>query len=178
MKNGNAFSAFINDTMNLLSALNVVEYYAASIPATTDEQLRAIIGRFMAATPEERETFQSTLTKEHRSLFGIYGHRAATIAARKDSSAWLLSGLVSAAIANYTIPIKRQVEVGLAVYHHVARKLNLKPIDLFEEAAVYAAADIARQFLTFGRRGDVTLSKFGWQELKTQDGVKYKFKYG
>ncbi|MBX3059051.1 MAG: hypothetical protein KF770_21495 [Anaerolineae bacterium] len=178
MKNGNALHTFIEDAIALLGDIDVVAYFAEPLPYTVDEQIRGIVSRFTAVTPAERTQFQDALAPEHRSLFGIYGHRAATIAARQNDADWLRSGLTGFAIANYTIPEKRKVEVGMAVYLHVAQKLGLNPVDLFEETAVLAAPAIAAELLAFGRRPDVSLGKFGWQELKTPEGVKYKFSYG
>lgn len=178
MKNGNAIHTFIDDTIALLGDIDVVTYFAEPLPCAVDEQIRRIVFRFTAVTPPERAQFQDALPPEHRSLFGIYGHRAATIAARQNDLDWLRSGLTGFAIANYTIPQKRKVEVGMAVYLHVAQKLGVNPVDLFEETAVYAAPTMAAELLAFGRRPDVTLHKYGWQELKTPDGVKYKFNYG
>ena len=97
------------------------------------------------------------------------------MAAREESRDWLLSGLIGNAIGNTIIPERRRIEVGLVVYMHVARKLAINPIDLFEEAAVYATAEFATTLHQFGRRGNVTLQQFGWKELKTPDGLKYKF---
>ncbi len=177
MKNGNAIHTFIEDAVALLGDIDVVTYFAEPLPCVVDEQIRGIVSRFTAVTASERAQFQEALPPEHRSLFGIYGHRAATIAARQNDADWLRSGLTGFAIANYTIPQKRKVEVGMAVYLHVAQKLGLNPVDLFEETAVYAAPTIATELLAFCRRPDVTLTKFGWQELKTREGVKYKFNY-
>ncbi|HRQ37789.1 MAG TPA: hypothetical protein PLD25_07730 [Chloroflexota bacterium] len=177
MKNGNAIHTFIEDAIALLGQVEVVKYFAEPLPCVVDEQIRGIVSRFTAVTSPERTQFQESLAPEHRSLFGIYGHRAATIAARHNDADWLRSGLTGFAIVNYTIPEKRKVEVGMAVYWHVAQKLGVNPVDLFEETAVYAAPAIAAELLAFGRRPDVTLTKFGWQELKTAAGVKYKFNY-
>ena len=177
MKNGNAFAAFTEETVRTLSGLKVVIYYAEPLPSRTDEQLQAIVARFMEGTAVQRQQFLAALAQEHRSLFGIYGHRAATLAVRQESPEWLVSGLVGAAIANYEIPEKRNVAVGLAVYHHCARKLNLAPDDVFSEAAHFAAPHVAELFTQFGQRADVTLRKFGWRELNTEEGVKYKFEW-
>jgi hypothetical protein len=97
---------------------------------------------------------------------------------RQESRDWLLSGLIGAVISNYVVPEKRNVEVGMAIFHHCARKLNIPPAEIFAEAARFAAFDLATRLITFGNRSDVILSKFGWQELQTADGVKYKFNWG
>lgn len=195
MKNGDALTAFTIDAQNVLDNLNVLDYFAQDLPSETDGAIGGLIGRFMSLDSTGRERFQQTMSKSQRALFGIYGHRAATLAARlaapqnagKQNAAQetereatqerLLNGLVGAAIANYTIPVQRRVEVALAVYHHVARRLGLNPIDVFEDAAVYAGETIAPIMLAFGRRDDVTLSSFGWRELQTPQGVKYKFEW-
>ncbi|MAT98964.1 MAG: hypothetical protein CL608_17610 [Anaerolineaceae bacterium] len=177
MKNGNAFRTFVDETIQYLSGLKVVVYYAEPIPSATDEKMRLIVERFMRGTAVDREQFQQTLTQEHRSHFGIYGHRAATLAVRQDSRDWLLSGLVGAVISNYIIPPKRNVDVSLAVYHHCAHKINASPDELFSESARYAQPELAGKLTSFGRRADINLKQFGWQEQKTPEGVRYKFSW-
>ncbi len=178
MKNGDAFNAFLQETQQFLAGLQVISYYASELPSDIDDRFDAIIERFMGADAEKRSRFLATLNKSERALFGIYGHRAATLAARHESRPQLLQGLVGMTIANYTIPEKRRVEVALAVFYHVARKLNANPIELFEDAAVFAENDFAVRLLAFSRKPDVTLRGYGWRELKTPDGVKYKFEWG
>jgi hypothetical protein len=176
--NGNAFLAFTEATVQFLDGLNVIDYYRRPLPAPADERLDAIVAQFMAAAPAQRNAFQETLTPSHRAPFGIYGHRAATRAVRQTARDLLLQGLVGAVLANYVIPPRRNVEVGLAVYHHCALKLELNPADLFTRAADYAPSDLAYRLVNFGSRADVTLSKFGWRELHTPAGVQYKFEWG
>ena len=177
MQNGNAFSAFIREVVQFLDDKKVVDYYAETLPSPTDEVLLGYCQRFMLATASQREQFQEALAQEHRSLFGIFGHRAATVAVRQESREWLLCGLIGAIISNYIIPPRRNVEVGLAVFHHCARKLGIVPPDLFSEAAKFTSLDLATRLIAFGNRADVVLSHFGWQELKTPEGVKYKFSF-
>ncbi|MCA9916432.1 MAG: hypothetical protein KC445_00700 [Anaerolineales bacterium] len=177
MQNGNAFRAFTDDARQFLAGLNVVTYYTESLPVDTDERFRQIIEQFLRGTAVEQVQFQQSLAAEQRSLFGIYGHRAATLAVRQNSRDSLFSGLVGAVIANYVIPPKRNVEVSLAVYHHCARKLDVSPVDLFDEAAEFAQPNLAQKMHNFGRRGDINLKHFGWQEQKTPEGVRYKFSW-
>ncbi|MCP4419691.1 MAG: hypothetical protein GY805_24025 [Chloroflexi bacterium] len=177
MKNGNAFRIFTDETVQFLSGLKVVIYYAEPIPSKTDERLHLIVTRFRRGTAVEQEQFQRSLAQEHRSLFGIFGHRAATLSVRQNSYNWLLSGLVGAIIANYIIPPKRNVDVSLAVYHHCAKKIDISPADLFTEAAQFAQSDLAQKLQAFGHRADISLRKFGWQERKTPDGIRYKFSW-
>lgn len=177
MKNGSAFRTFTDDTIHILSSLKVVIYYAEPIPSTTDERLRLIVERFMQGTAVEREQFQKSLAQSHRSLFGIFGHRAATLSVRQNSRDWLFHGLVGAVLANYIIPQKRNVDISLAVYHHCAQKMDISPAGLFSDAAQYAQPGLARKLRNFGLRADVSLKKFGWQEQKTAEGIRYKFSW-
>ncbi len=178
MNNGTEIQAFIEQTANFLAGMRVTDYYAEPLPSPNDWRLANVVGRFMALTAGQRETFQAALTRPQRSLFGIYGHRAATLAMREKSHERLLSGLVAAVIVNYAVPARRSVEVALAVYYHVACKLGINTVDLFDEAAGYGGAAAAALFEEYGRRPGVTLKKFGWREIKTPDGVKYKFSTG
>jgi hypothetical protein len=175
MKNGDDFLAFIEDTADFLNKKTVIEYYRQPLPSPTDEEIARIVGRFMAATPEQRAALSKSLTKEHRSLLGIYGHRAATLSVRQGSPEKLLNGLVGTALANYVIPDTRNIKVALAVPYHCAQKLGLDPAEIFAEAAQYASWATADILVDFGRRHDVSLKKFGWRELQTAEGVRYKF---
>ena len=177
MQNGNAFRAFTEKTKAFLQQKTVLDYYGEPLPSDTDREMAVVCRRFMAADADERARFQRALAPDQRSLFAIYGHRAATLSVREDSREWLQTGLVGAAIANYTIPERRNVAASLAVYHHCARKLGINTVDLFAEAAGYVEGEIADILREFGRRSDITLRKYGWRELKTRDGVKYKFNY-
>jgi hypothetical protein len=178
MKNGDAFLVFIEESARLLSGKKSIDYYQEPLPSVTDRALDQIIDRLREADAGQRTQFLVHLNQDQRSLFGVYGHRAATRAVRESSPRKLLRGLIGAVIANHIIPEKRQVEVGLAVYHHCARKLKLNVIDLFEEAAEFANAGFAPRFLAFGRRSNVNLKEYGWRELKTPAGVKYSFSWG
>ncbi len=178
MENGNAFRAFTEQTIAELEGTQVVEYYGEPLPSELDGRIHAVIEKYTQASSADRAQFQGALPAAQSSLFGIYGHRAASLAARQQDRGWLVSGLIGFAIANAVIPEKRKVDVGLAVYFHVAEKLGLRPVDVFEEAARFAGEEMGRRLLVYGRRSDVTLSQYGWQELKTPEGVKYKFIYG
>ena len=177
MENGNALRAFTADAQQFLANLKVVAYYAEPLPSATDERLHAIVDRFLRGTAVEQAQFQQALLSEQRSLFGIYGHRAATLAVRQNSRDWLFSGLVGNIIANYIIPPKRNLEVSMAVYHHCAQKIGESPAELFAEAAALAEPPLAEKLQAFGRRAHVNLKSFGWQEQKTEEGVRYKFSW-
>lgn len=180
--NGTAFAAFIADSVLFLRGIQLMDYYREPLPSPTDGRLAAMVSRLMLATVAQREQFQQALTPAQRSLFGILGHRAAMLARQPTmdepvARGWLLQGLVATAVANYTIPPKRNVEVTLALFHHCARKLGVNTVDLFETAAAYAGTAVADRLRAFGLRSDVRLSSYGWRELKTPEGIRYKFEW-
>jgi hypothetical protein len=131
----------------------------------------------MAVLPEQRELLLAALDKSQRSLFGIYGHREATLGMRAKSRERLLRGLVGTAVAHHALD-RGSLDAALAVPHHIARKMDVNTVDLFDEAAGFLGGDIGAALRTYGRRSDVGLRKYGWREIKTPDGVKYKISPG
>jgi hypothetical protein len=173
--NGTDFHTFLSETAVFLSQQNRLDYFRAPLPDAIDERLAAIVRRYLAATPEQRQWFLDRIDQEQRALLALFGHRAATLAMRRQDWQWLRLGLMGAAVGNYDASERHAVEPGLAVYHHVARKLGVNTVDLFAEIAGCVGGDMADLLREFGRRGDVRLAKFGWRELKTADGIRYKF---
>ena len=177
MKNGTALQA-LSDELNQYSRdHNALDYYQQPIPSALDSRLDEAVNKFTAADAVDREAFESSLTPATRSLFGIYGHRAATRALRKESADYVRLGLAAAVIANYVVPDNRRLEFSLVVYYHSAAKLGIDPPELFTEAAGYAAHDLAIQLVTFGNRADVTLKKYGWKEIDSPEGILFKFNW-
>ncbi len=175
--NGHAFQAYLEGARAVLNGVTAIDYHQSPLPAPLDERLAAIIGAFTALAAPERERFMAALSDGQRALFALFGHRAATLAVRRADPEQLRLGLVGNVIANYAIPDKRHVDVALAVYYHCARKLELNPQAVFDEAAQFATAEMAARLRAFGRRTDVTLRQFGWREIRGEEGVRYKFEW-
>ena len=175
--NGRAFQAYLAGARAVLESVTAIGYLQMALPAPLDGQLAEIAGAFTALAAPERERFMSGLSAAERALFALFGHRAATLAARSGDAEQLRLALVGSVIANYDIPDKRNVDVALAVFHHCARKLELNLPEVFDEAAQYATAAMAERLRAFGRRTDVTLRQFGWREIRGEEGVRYKFEW-
>jgi hypothetical protein len=175
--NGRAFQAYLESAQAVLDGVTAIDYHQSPLPAPLDERLAAIVGAFTGLALPERDRFMAALSDGQRALFALFGHRAATLAARRADAEQLRLGLVGSVIANYTIPDKRNVDVALAVYHHCARKLELNPTELFDEAAHFATDKMAARLRAFGRRTDVTLHQFGWREIRGEEGVRFKFEW-
>ena len=175
--NGRAFQAYLAGARAVLESVTAIGYHQMALPAPLDGQLAEIAGAFTALAAPERERFMGGLSAAERALFALFGHRAATLAARSGDAEQLRLALVGSVIANYDIPDKRNVDVALAVFHHCARKLELDPPEVFDEAAHFATDEMAARLRAFGRRTDVTLRQFGWREIRSEEGLRYKFEW-
>lgn len=175
--NGNAFHAFIQDARATLDSQAALDYYQQDLPSNADTRLYDIVQRFRMADASQREAFVESLADSQRALFGLFAHRATTLAVRLESPDWLENAMLASVIANTPIPESRNVDLALAVLHHCARKLNRNPVKLFDWAATYAVEPLAAHLEQFGRRDDIVLKKFGWVERRTPDGVKFAFQW-
>jgi hypothetical protein len=173
--NGQALQAYVESARIILSALTAVDYYGLPLPYPIDEKLRILINAFTALSSGQREIYMAGLLPPERALFGIFGHRAATLSVRSQDREWLQLGLIGNVIANYIIPENRDVTRSLAVFHHCARRLELDPIVQFEDAAQFASEPMASLMREFGARPDVELHLFGWREIRTPEGIRFKF---
>jgi hypothetical protein len=175
--NGHAYRAYLDAALDTLSRLTALDYYPAPLPSPADDALMEVVEAFTAWPAPVRDRFAQSLPPDKRGLFGLFGHRAATLAARRGDADLLRLGLIGNAIANYEIPPHRNVEAALAVFYHCARKLALEPASLFDDVALYATDEMAARLVAFGRRASVDLRQFGWREIRTADGVRYKFEW-
>ncbi|MBP9502243.1 MAG: hypothetical protein KBF17_08795 [Candidatus Promineofilum sp.] len=173
--NGQAYRAYLESAQAVLAGLTMVDYYAAPLPSPADESLAEIISAYTGWPADVRERFRASLPRDKAGLAAIFGHRAATLAVRTGDPDRLRLGLIGNAIANDLIPDGRHVEAALAVFHHCAGKLELEPEALFDEAAQFASDEMAERLRAFGRRTDVTLKQFGWREIRTAEGVRYRY---
>lgn len=173
--NGTDFHTFLNETAVFLSEQERLDYYLAPLPGGADQRLAHVCRRYLAATADQRQQFLDQIEPEQRALLALFGHRAATLAMRQEDRTWLRLGLLGAALANYDTAERRGIAISLAIYHHVARQLAVNTVDLFDEIADCVQGNLAPLLRQFGRRGDVRLAQFGWRELNTADGVRYKF---
>lgn len=175
--NGHAYRAYLESAHTLLAGLTVADYYSAALPSPTDDALAEVVSAYTGWPPPLRKRFVDSLPQDKSGLFAIFGHRAATLAVRESDPDRLRLGLIGNAIANTHIPPNRNVDAALAVFYHCARKLEIDPAILFDEVAPFAAEDMAERLRAFGQREGVTLTKFGWREIRTPDGVRYKFEW-
>lgn len=175
--NGDAFQAFVDGVGNFLQTISVLDYYQSPIPSEVDQWFDQTVGSFQSLTPDQRSFLQVNLAQSQRALFGIYGHRNATRAVRKESEEFLFAGLTGLVIANYEILENRRIEVSLAIFHHCARVLSVDPAALFQQGAKYALPVLADLLIQFGRRTDINLKKYGWKAMNSQDGIVFRFSW-
>jgi hypothetical protein len=149
-----------------------VEPNMARIPADGEADARAILelacGRVTAKLVE-------SLDGRDFLALGRYGARQPTVALRAGSAAQLREALLATAFCQLgrgSDP--RDLMVGLAVHHFVARQLGLEPAEVFDDIAARLPGgplpDLLREF---GGRQDITLSAFGWQLVETAEGPDF-----
>jgi hypothetical protein len=136
----------------------------------------------LTAWPQpQRDRFLAALPDDKRSLFAIFGLRAATLSIRQLNPEWLRLGLMGYAIAHVGDQSGHNpgggLDTALAVFYHCARMLENETEKLFDEAAGYASNEMAERIRAFGHREDVTLKKFGWREIRTPEGIRFKFEW-
>lgn len=175
--NGQAYRAYLESALAILEELEAEEYLPSELPAVADEALAEIVSAFTAWPLPVRERFVANLPPKKRGLFGLFGHRSATLAVRGKNGEQLRLGLIGNIIANSPIPPNRNVDAALAVFYHCAKKLGMEPQTLFDDSAQFATEDMAARLIEFGRRADVTLKQYGWREIRTPEGVCYKFEF-
>ncbi len=175
--NGQAYRAYLESTLAILERLTVIDYYPSPLPSPADEALADIVTVFTAWPLPVREQFLAALPADKRGLFGIFGHRAATLAVRAGDPEKLRLGMVGCAIANAETPPNRKVDAALAVFYHCARKLELEPWTVFDEAAQFTSDEMAARLRAFGRREGVTLKQFGWREIRQPEGIVFRFEW-
>lgn len=175
--NGNALQAHIEATQAALDGLSALDYYRQPMPSQTDAELFDVVRWYRQAGPAHRAAFDNHLTPPQRAFFGLFAHRAATLAVRLNTVEWLEIAFLASILANQDVPASRNIDLQLAVLHHCARKLEQSPLSLFDWAATFAEAPLSAHYEQFGRRDDISLKQYGWVERRTPDGVAYTYKW-
>lgn len=134
--------------------------------------------RLLARTPPivDAEYLRSIDALAAQDL-GRYGTRQTTIALRRRSLDHLVDALTATALAAATDAERgdpRDLMVALSLHHVVAREIESDPAALFAQVADrLPGTPIADLLREFGRRGDVTLTAFGWKQVQTEDGPDF-----
>jgi hypothetical protein len=170
--NDSAFLTFATEASSFLDTVPLSEYYGPV--SGTDDEISAICSTLMEASPDQRESFVSSMSAHQRHVLGRYSLRSTMLALRERSSQRLLTGLVAYALAAPTVRDPRDDMVALALHHSTATALGVYPATLFDQAAASAQPKLADLYRVFGRRIDVTPEAFGWRQVATQDGPTFE----
>jgi hypothetical protein len=97
------------------------------------------------------------------------------VALRAGSAALLRDALLATALCQLgRASDPRDLMVGLALHHFVARQLGQVPAEMFGDVAARLPGGPLCDLLgEFGGRQDITLSAFGWQLLETAEGPDF-----
>lgn len=104
-----------------------------------------------------------------------YGIRRTTVALRHGSAEVLTDALWASALgAAAHRGESRDLLVGLALPHVVAREVGVDPAGLFAAIAErIPESSVAQTLVEFGSRRDVDLASFGWIRVETPDGPDF-----
>ena len=143
----------------------------------------------LAATGDQRAELtlrRAPRVVDERFLAGIgddgaldlarYGIRHTTVALRRRSIDMLTDALLATALgAAASEPAgRRDLMVGLALPHVVAREIGVDPAVLFTTIADRVPdSPVAQALIEFGSRQDVDLTSFGWALVETPDGPDF-----
>ena len=128
-----------------------------------------------AGASSDKSSWFSTVAREDmHTWFRVYGSRATWLSLEERSPERLRSGLLAFVLSDPGGGNWRDLLVALAPYHHCAQVLGLDIPLLFEQAGRYAQTEQEQYYATFGRRRDVTLGVFGWVEIQTPHGIRFR----
>jgi hypothetical protein len=174
-----AFADFLVEASAFLGGVSRYFYVQEAVPSSTDHEIVQICHAVAAAGPSRTPEFAAVLDNHKKTVLGIFGQRAAQIVLATttpdgERSEILADALVAEALSNVGHRDFRDVLVGLALHYECAHRLKLNTTDVFDAAAVYADPDTAALMRIFGRRQDVTLKRFGWNEVPGATGPTFE----
>lgn len=139
------------------------------IPGYDDARAEVIVRRAQDGVTAD---LMNSLERRDVLALGRYGIRQISIALRTGSPEILRAALLATGIAEVRDGgDPRDLMIGVALHHVVARHLGLSPSALFDDvAARLPDGPVAVLFREFGARQDVTLKAFGWQLVQTASG--------
>jgi len=139
------------------------------IPGYDDARAEAIVRRAHDGVTAE---LMNGLNRRDVLALGRYGARQSTIALRASSPEVLRAALLATGIAEVRHEgDPRDLMIGVALHHVVARQLGQSPAALFDDvAARLPDGPVPELFREFGARQDITLQAFGWQLVQTANG--------
>ncbi len=149
-----------------------VEPNLARIPADGDARAEAILLRVQGLTGQH---LLDSLDERDALALGRYGVRQPTVALREGSVRRLHDGLLATALCQLIRRSDpRDLMVGLAVHHVLAKNIGVVPSALFEEiAARLPDGPVSDLLRGFGSRQDITPEAFGWQLVQTPGGPDF-----
>jgi hypothetical protein len=155
-----------------LGMISTVQPNLSRIPGNDDTRAEAIIFRAQGTISAK---LLDTLGDRDFLALGRYGARQPTVALRDGSVSRLHDALLATAICQLGRESDpRDLMVGLAVHHVVARKIGVPPSGLFENiAARLPGGPVPDLLRIFGHREDVTPRAFGWQLVQTPEGPDF-----
>jgi hypothetical protein len=122
----------------------------------------------------QRSAVRNIIGQKERSILSPYVSRADFLALEEKNRARLLSGLIIQALIIPDGEDRTEVRAAIAPTAFVAQQQNLDKPNLFEEAATFAAPNVAKVFNEFAAEPTVDLAMFGLQLFDTPNGPRFR----
>lgn len=167
----------MTDATQLLAAIDSLwrKGYGRNLPAESDKQFLSLASLYIDGDATQRREIREAVTDRSRLLLIGFSHRIATLADRQGDRDLLFRALVAHAIENFEHDERENI-LRLSVVNHVAEKLGLSPVDLFEDAAKISSPRAASALRAFISRPPElkSLRVMNIVEENSEEGVIYR----
>ncbi len=149
--------------------------YGAALPGPLDEAYRELAGIYLQADGVLREHIRAAVDDGTRLLLLGFCGRFATLAARHDDAAALKHALVAHALEDFRHDPRENI-MRMALVHHVAALVKLKPAALFGEVGALASEQAAAQLKAFIDRpkASKSLKAMRLRQVEGPDGIAFE----
>jgi hypothetical protein len=131
---------------------------------------------YRTGTEPQRTWLRSRIERPVPGNLGVFGLRAAVLAAREHSPDLVRTSLVAFAIVDLTDHDIRDVLIGLSLLCHCANLSGADVPALLREAAAISGSAVAALYEDWAARypGVQGIGSMGWRQVETGEGVGFR----
>jgi hypothetical protein len=135
-----------------------------------------ICERYRSATTIQQAWLRSRIGRSIAGNLGVFGLRAAVLAARERSPSLARTSLIAFAIVDLSKGDIRGVLIGLSLICHCGSLSGAEMPALFREVASLAGQALSAVYNEWANRyPDVQgISSMGWREIETDEGIGFR----
>lgn len=160
---------------NWLCAENNRGYGTLPIPQHRDVEISNLLHAWLNIDESSRIASLLQVPDEYRFTLIGYSERMASLAVRDRNREHILLGLIALGLDGWRDDWRDNATI-LCLHYDAARRIGVKPKDLFEEAAVMLPEKSANSLRSFPRRSeaDKSLESMGYSVGADADGFRYQ----